>query len=378
VLILPIFIRKKTAQDGILFLENFPIESSGYQYRAGKWRNIFEQNNLRCEVVTISENKEEFELLFNNILRFMIKSLRKRFRQCLYAKKFKTVIVRRELLLFNDYGNLFMDKFLLKIHNNVVLDFDDDIAAAKRQPKKITSIYGKLTQEDGNKFNNALRLYKRFVVGSEYLKKRVLKENINIKGSDVIVIPTCVDYDKYPAKIYSFNKEHVFTFGWIGGNQNYPLLQKIIPVLNDLSKDHKFKLLVIGGKEFETQANFEIDFRKWGLNTEIKNLKEIDIGLMPLIDNDVSKGKCGFKLIQYMGLGIVSIATNITVNGEIIKDEENGYLVNYDNSNWYDVLKKAINNKENFIILGEKARRTVVEKYSFSANINKYIDFLCV
>ena len=375
--ILPIFIRKKNAQDGILFLENFPIESSGYQYRAGKWKNMFEQNNFRCEVVTIKEDKNEFELLFNNSLQFNLKSMHKKFRHCLYARRFKTVIVRRELLLYNDYGNLFMDKFLLKIHNNVILDFDDDIAAAKQQPRKIKSFYGKILQENGNKFNDSLRLYKRFIVGSKYLKERVLQENKTISEHNILIIPTCVDYDKYPAKTYNFDKEHIFTFGWIGGNQNYHLLQGIIPVLNNLSKDHKFKLLVIGGKKFETQANFEIDFRKWGLNTEIKDLMDIDIGLMPLINNDVSKGKCGFKLIQYMGLGIVAIATNITVNGDIIKNEENSYLVNNENSNWYDVLEKVMNNKENFIILGKMARKTIFERYSFSANINKYIDFLC-
>ncbi len=125
--ILPIFISKKSAKDGILFLENFPIENAGYQYRAKKWVDIFNNENLNAEVVTLFEDKNDFEQQFKNddVTLFFIKSIRKRFKQCLYARKFHAVVVRRELLMFNDYGNLFMDKFLLKIHQNVILDFDD-------------------------------------------------------------------------------------------------------------------------------------------------------------------------------------------------------------------------------------------------------------
>ena len=375
--ILPIFISKKSAKDGILFLENFPIENAGYQYRAKKWVDIFNNENLNAEVVTLFEDKNDFEQQFKNddVTLFFIKSIRKRFQQCMYARKFKTVIVRRELLLYNDYGNLFMDKFLLKIHNNVILDFDDDIAAAKKQPKVITNFYGKLMCEDENKFNNSLRLYKRFVVASEYLKEKILKENINIKKSDVIVIPTCVDYDKYPAKTYNFDKEHIFTFGWIGGDHNYHLLQDIIPVLNNLSKDYKFKLLVIGGKKFEAKTNFEIDFRKWSLKTEIEDLMDIDVGLMPLKNNETSKGKGGFKLLQYMGLGIVGVAFNLTINKEIVTNYENSFLYS-DNEELFLILSQILSNKFNLKNIGKKAKENIEKNYTFTANKVKYIDFI--
>ena len=81
------------------------------------------------------------------------KSIRKRFKQCLYARKFHAVVVRRELLMFNDYGNLFMDKFTKIIKCNS--DFDDDIKRSKQQPREIKSFYGKILQENGNKFNDS-------------------------------------------------------------------------------------------------------------------------------------------------------------------------------------------------------------------------------
>lgn len=375
--ILPIFISKKSAKDGILFLENFPIENAGYQYRAKKWVDIFNNENLNAEVVTLFEDKNDFEQQFKNddVTLFFIKSIRKRFKQCLYARKFHAVVVRRELLMFNDYGNLFMDKFLLKIHQNVILDFDDDIAASKQQPREIKSFYGKILQENGNKFNDSLRLYKRFIVGSKYLKERVLQENKTISEHNILIIPTCVDYNQYQIKKYPQKIEQI-VFGWIGGDHNYFLLDSLLPVLNKLAKDYDFKLIVIGGKKYEPNVNFEIEFITWTLATEVENLYKIDIGLMPLNDDARSRGKGGFKLIQYMGLGIVSVASAITINREIISHNYDSFL--YDNEQeLIAILEAILANKILLSKVGYRARQKIEHNYTFKSVQESYINFIC-
>lgn len=371
-----VFMRRQNASDGVLFLENFPIENAGYQYRAGKWKTEFEKNGLRCEVWTLIKDKEEFDKLTETPSRFMTIAMRKRFRQCIYSRRYNTVIVRRELLLYNDYGNLFMDRFLLKIHPNVILDFDDNISAAKREPRNITSLYAKLMQEDGNKFNDSLRVYKRFVVGSNYLKEKVLSENKSIEGDAVLVVPTCVDYDEYPAKVYDDGAPEI-VLGWIGGNHNLHYLDMIVEPLNRLTTDYKFKFVVVAGRDYgNTEAKFKIENQRWSLDSEKDLIRSFDVGLMPIEDNIVGRGKCGFKLLQYMGLGVVGVATNVTVNGEIIEDGKNGFLVKPDNSNWYDVLKKVLSLQANLSDIGKTARQTVEDRYSFSANVGRYMDFV--
>ncbi len=371
-----VFLCKRNADSGVLFLENFPIENAGYQYRAGKWKERFEKNGLRCEVWTIFPDKNDFGSQFDNMPLLYIRAMRKRFRQCIYARKFKTVIVRRELLQFNDYGNLYMEKFLLKIHPNVILDFDDNISAAKREPRKITNLYGRLLQENGNKFNESLRLYKRFVVGSDYLKQKVLSENKTIDDKAVLVIPTCVDYNEYPAKVYDTMSTEV-VLGWIGGNHNLHYLDMLIEPLNRLAVDYKMKLVVVAGRDYEhPKAKFQIENQQWSLELEKKLIKSFDIGLMPIEDNAIGRGKCGFKLLQYMGLGVVSIATDVTINGDIIEDEKNGFLVKPDNSNWYEILKKVLSLQNEYTDIGESARKTVSGKYSFASNARKYIEFI--
>lgn len=360
----------------VLFLENFPINNSGYQYRAKKWAEILNKQGFRCEVCTLIEDKTEFDRAFRvgNQISFFIKSIRQRFKQCIYARKFETVIVRRELVFQNDYGNLFLDKFLLKIHPNAILDFDDDISAAKQQPKTITNWYGKIMLEDGNKFNNTLRLYKRFIVASDYLKERVLQENPTLPPENILVIPTCVDYDKYPPKQYPYKIEKI-TFGWIGGDHNYPLLDTLLPILNKLSEKYEFKLLVIGGTEYKRDISFEIEFAHWSMQTEVENLYRIDVGLMPLKDDLRSKGKGGFKLLQYMGMGIVSVASAITINTEIIDNEQNGFLVK-EESDWNTVLEKILRKNINFAEIGKNAKNTVNQRYTFDANLKKYKYFV--
>ncbi len=371
-----VFMRKRCGADGILFLENFPIENAGYQYRAYKWKEMFEKNGQRCEVLTIFANKNDFDEQFRNMPMLLVRAMRRRFRQCLYARQFAVVIVRRELLQFNDYGNLFMEKFLLQIHTNVILDFDDDISASKKEPRKINNLFSRLLWENGNKFNDSLRLYKRFVVGSDYLKERVLSENRNIGKDDVLVMSTCVDYNKFPAKVYNKKTEEI-VFGWIGGNHNLHYLDMLVEPLNKLAHDFRFKLVVVAGRDYaNTNAQFRIENKRWSLDSEKDLIKSFDIGLMPIYDNAVGRGKCGFKLLQYMGLGVVGVATNVTVNGEIITDGENGFLVKADNSDWYEVLKKVLSLQKNFSAIGECARKTVEERYSFSACVEKYAEFV--
>jgi glycosyltransferase involved in cell wall biosynthesis len=99
------------------------------------------------------------------------------------------------------------------------------------------------------------------------------------------------------------------------------------------------------------------------------------VGLMPLVDTPASRGKCGFKLLQYMGLGIVGVATALTVNTEIVDDGVSGFLVE-PGEDWEPVLRRVIAMEASFSEIGRAARQTVLEHYSFVAHRQQYIDFV--
>jgi glycosyltransferase involved in cell wall biosynthesis len=98
----------------------------------------------------------------------------------------------------------------------------------------------------------------------------------------------------------------------------------------------------------------------------------MDIGIMPLADNEWSKGKCGFKLIQYGALGIPSVTSPVGVNTDIIQDGVNGYLASTDEE-WVEKLSLLIKNEDLRKQLGKAGRKTVEDQYSVEANKEKWI-----
>ena len=370
------FLTPKPKKQTILFLENFPIENAGYQQRSHKWGEILKNEGYQVQIFTIFENKIKYDQIREKKSQhfFLIVALIKRFRQCILARKYSSVIVRRELLFQNDYGNLFLEKMLLKLNKNVILDFDDDLSAAKRQPKEITNFYGKLMFENGNKFNESLRLYQKFIVGSEYLKSLVQKQSNN---KVIEVIPTCVDTKNFIKKTYKKHpiKNQKINIGWIGGNQNLKYLDLVIEPLNKIQKEFNIQLSVVSGKKFKhANAKFEIINYQWSLHGQFSYISNFDIGIMPLFENSVSKGKCSFKLIQYMASGLISIGSDIGSNKELIENDVNGFLT--ENKNWYSTIKRTIESWENFPEISNLAVERINKNYTFLSNKHKIINML--
>jgi glycosyltransferase involved in cell wall biosynthesis len=285
---------------------------------------------------------------------------------------FSRVVVRRELLVYNDYGDLFLDRLLLALNPSVILDFDDDISAAKREPRQISRI-GRLLQESPTKFGDSLRLYPRFIAGSEYLRRLVVAERGNAT-TDVAVIPTCVSYDDEPQKRYGAATGPI-TLGWIGTDGNLPQLERIVPELEAVAAEQPLRLIVISGQGLRVRSSLEMDNRRWSLATQIDDLLDVDIGLMPLVDSRVERGKCGFKQIQYMGLGIVGIASAITTNREIVTDGVDGFLVEPGDS-WAAALRRALQRRSEFAQIGAAARETIRDRYSVAAHADTYVAFI--
>jgi len=369
--IVKLFVKKNSKKEKtILFLPAFFPENAGYHWRVQKWADVLQENGYSVTIKQANYKDDYYKLLGINHSLLLIKFLNKRFWHVLSSRKYNKVIVRRELLPFNEYGNLFLEKLLLKIHPDAILDFDDDIAFSKGEPREIKSLYGKILGENGNKFTESLNMYSNFFVGSNYLKNYVLNINPN---AQIEVIPTCVDYEKYAPKVYDASKKEI-VFGWVGSNSNLFLLDSIIDSLNTISKNNTISLLVISGKDYKnSKAAFPIVNIPWSLESEIEDIKKMDIGLMPLLNTKRDKGKAGFKLIQYMGLGIASIASNVTVNGEIVDDHINGFLVDED---WTIVLEDVISKKQNFEEIGRLARKKINDYYSFNSNLPKYLNLV--
>jgi glycosyltransferase involved in cell wall biosynthesis len=354
-------------------MESFTLDGAGYTYRVKHWQEILIQKGLKVESVVVIKDAKTFfnESSPENLQKFILKNIRMRIKHIIYSRQFKILIVRRNIVVYNQYGKNFMEKFLSAAHSNCILDFDDDIGA--QEPKPTKSFFNSIVQQTPKQFYESFKYYTGFICGSNHLNEILQKHH---SSKNVLIMPTCVDYNNFEPKNYSNKSTNTITFGWIGGNHNLFLIESIIPFMNELSKEFNIELLIIAGIDFYNfNANFPVFFEKYSLETEKNSLRKIDVGLMPLTNDDISKGKCGFKLLQYMGLGIPGIASAVTINNEIINDEINGWLVKH-HDDWLIQLRKVAQSICSLSEIGKKAAESVKEKYSFDANTANYYSFL--
>lgn len=204
--------------------------------------------------------------------------------------------------------------------------------------------------------------------GNEYLADYARNYNQN-----VIVIPTTIDMENHHNKTIDFQNEKL-VIGWTGTHTTMHYLNDIIPVLQRLEQEFDFSFLVISNEPpaFKLKSLF---FFKWEKETEIADLCRFSIGVMPLREDKWSKGKCGFKALQYMSLGIPCVVSPVGVNTEIVKNGVNGFLA-ADSEELHYCLSQLLADKELRKQIGLSGQQTVRDRYSTSANYQKYFSLL--
>ncbi len=201
--------------------------------------------------------------------------------------------------------------------------------------------------------------------GNTYLADYARQFNPN-----VTILPTTIDTVHHHNILCDHTIEPV-TIGWTGTHTTMHYLEPILPVLSELEEKYSFKFRVISNEKpsFELRS---LEYIPWEKETEIADLSKIQIGLMPL-ENDIwSEGKCGFKGLQYMSLGIATIMSPVGVNKQIIRNNENGFLAD-DPSEWREKMICLLENKDTRIKLGLNGMKTVEKLYSVEGNKEKYL-----
>jgi glycosyltransferase involved in cell wall biosynthesis len=183
------------------------------------------------------------------------------------------------------------------------------------------------------------------------------------------VIPTTVDTDYYIRKENKKDSGKTI-IGWTGSQSTNYYLKLLEPAFKELSVKYNFELRIISNQPPALDIPFT--FIKWNRSTEVEDLLPIDIGIMPLPDDEWAKGKCGFKLIQYMALNIASVASPVGVNTKIIQPMKTGLLASTTDE-WYIALEKLISDASLRSQLGANGRNEIVEQYSKKSQSRNYL-----
>lgn len=188
---------------------------------------------------------------------------------------------------------------------------------------------------------------------------RVLAERVGKKKRKVIV-PTAVDCDRFHPDALGV-ADHP-TAGWVGHSSNLAYLEAIAGPLREIAWRHPgFKLIVVADRRPRLEG-VPMEYRPWNLENEVECFRGIGIGLMPLDDSPWTRAKCAFKLLQYMAMGIPSVASAVGMNREVIEHGRNGLLAVTD-EDWINSLDELISQPKKRSEIGREGRETVERSF---------------
>lgn len=247
----------------------------------------------------------------------------------------------------------------------IIYDFDDSIWLSNTSEEN--RIVSRLKWH--SKVSSICRWSYRVSAGNKYLAAYA-----SAYAPSVVVNPTTVDADRvHVPAVRASPSDKTITIGWTGTHSTLKYLEGLAPVLLRLEETFgsEIRLLVIADRPANLTLK-NMTFQPWSKEKEIDDLQQIDIGVMPLADDAWAQGKCGLKALQYMSLGIATIASPVGVNKEIVVDGEHGYLCDTPNA-WFNRLSELIRSREKRKELGEAGRKRVLAAYSTTSNRSVFL-----
>lgn len=327
--------------------------SPGQRYRLEQWDPLLRERGVEITYAPF-EDDELHAIVYKpgrmgKKLQLVTRNLARRLSTIGKAGKYDLVYILREAALL---GPPVFERLLYQQRVPFVFDFDDAIFVSYRSPSNGYLSYLKFA----SKTKTICRLASHVMVGNPYLAEYASAVNDN-----VTVVPTTIDTEKYRV-IPPRTTDGPPVIGWTGSFSTVQHLDTLRGALKKLAQTEQFRLRVIGTPTYEL-APVDVEAMQWRAATELEDLRAIDIGVMPLPDDNWSKGKCGLKALQFMALGIPTICSPVGVNTDIIQDNENGFLAMTEDE-WVDKLSRLLKSAELRRRLGDAGRATVEEEYS--------------
>ena len=187
----------------------------------------------------------------------------------------------------------------------------------------------------------------------------------------VVSIPVSINTEVYTPRT-DYAAKGRLTIGWSGSYSTSPYLHLLDNVLRTLRSRYDFRLLVMGDENFRIEG-VDLEAIPWKESYEVETIRSFDIGLYPLPADDWVLGKGGGKALQYMSLGVPTVATGIGANFKIITPGVDGFLVKTEEE-WIEALSRLIEDASLRERVGRRGISTIEEKYSVRANYSKYLE----
>ncbi|HUU41802.1 MAG TPA: glycosyltransferase family 4 protein [Desulfatiglandales bacterium] len=320
----------------LLLITNNPGRAS-FRQRINIYLDDFQRNGIDCSMVKLP------------------KGLVPRWKLLQGSSNYDAVFLQKKLLNY-------LDGMLLKKYaKKVIYDFDDAMMYNNKKPD-IQSYKRK------SSFKRTIQLSSVVIAGNSYLAHHASEYNGNVH-----VIATGLDVGNYIRRENS-NESNVIRLVWIGSKSTLEYLKHIKPAFENIGRKYENVVLRIICDDFFDLDNMKVEKVRWVLEKHAVDLTESNIGLSPLPDNNFTRGKCGFKILQYQAASLPVIASPVGVNTEYVKDGINGYLAETPAA-WEEKIVQLIEDPELRKTMGLQGRKHV-EQFDSSLISRQLIELI--
>ncbi len=323
------------------------------RFRVDQYIPVLREAGHRCDVAySFPEKYDSFRWLGWRLSQRLKRTVRQWHAWLAKRRRYDAIFIEREV--FGD-GTSDLESSFREATQRLILDVDDGVFL--RHPEKFDAIS---------------RMCDVAIAGNSFLASYLSE-----RCPSVVQIPTCIRMAEYPlrpsaradSKADSDTKP---TIGWIGTTHNVVFLSVAAEAIRRVASRHPFRLLIVATTDERLAevdlSGVDVEFRDWDPASEVADLHEMDIGLMPLPDGeDWMKYKCGLKLLQYLAVGTPGIASPIGVNAEIMEGNRVGRsATNVDQ--WESALEELLTDSSLRNELGLVGRQLVQDRFSIEAN----------
>jgi len=274
--------------------------------------------------------------------------------KALWLARWADVVVLQKLVLREAFI-----KAIKKINSRIIFDFDDALWAVPDSLRQ--DLFAKVRYQIQEQRLRYIFTHACCVIaGSNYLASRAIKF-----ASRVEIIPSSVDLEHYPLK--NECNESSVVLGWIGSPENLIDFDSILPALQRFARQTDGVRIKIVSARPPRWESLPLEFERWELGHDAYFLHSFDIGLMPLNDTERSRGRCAFKAVQYMAVGLPVVASPVGAATEVVVHGETGFLA-ASTEEWIDCLSRLVTDKALRIRLGRAGRSRVERLFSIQVN----------
>jgi glycosyltransferase involved in cell wall biosynthesis len=262
-------------------------------------------------------------------------------------------------------GRPWMEWVVRRLNRNLIFDFDDAIFL---RPPFATGGYRWVDLRAPAK---VLRRARAAVVGSPWLEEFALRHCLR-----VVVIPTCLDMAFHsPSPRAGEGEGGRLVIGWVGSRSGFAYLHALDDVWRDIQKRHGVAFRIVSNGRYKADG-LPVENIPWTLDGEIDQLRSFDVGLMPLFDGPFERAKAGFKLIEYLAVGVAAVASPVGVNREICGEDESRGLLAATPDEWREKIERLIADADLRRRLGQAGREFVLREYDLSRAVDAWASLL--